>query len=363
MNQSHGIENPADYSILLTNDDGYEAPEMRQLAARLLQRGYQVTVVAPLVNQSACAQKLTMNTPLSLVRQQDILAETTENGKNGALNRAMVFSLSGTPSDCVVAALEPRSGVLHQNGISASLVISGINQGPNLGSDVMYSGTFAAARQAGVYGFPSLASSIATYDKILPECIEKAIDATVFVAERLLRNLPTALPNRFRDLTDPLQHHDPEYVPADESEALHLLRDALAHGDLLVNLNVAKEWKGAFATCRLGAVFYRDVLRVPAAGADSRGQEGSVPVGTKAEIAIGGGIIMQVRDVPNSDIDAIEANKASISTLNCWPETHPLQVSPLIMQYALRSTEEGLPTWLCPGDAKILAGTRSPMDE
>ena len=325
-----GSDAGSHHSVLVTNDDGYDSKLLQRLTQKLLQGGYNVIVVAPESNQSACAQKLTMGSPLKIVKRDDIL-----QGKS----RAFVYTVSGTPSDCVIAALEPQSGILNQLGITISMVISGINAGPNLGSDIMYSGTFAAARQAGVYGFPSLASSLATYEEFSDEDMDRAVDATLQVAQVVLQKLPPVLPNRFRDATDPLTHHDPEYEPTSTGEAHELLRDAVAHGDIVLNLNVAKNWNGDFSTCRLGAVFYRDVLR-------TAGDLPKEPGDCEAEVRIGGGIIVQVRDVPLSDIDTVDAGGASISTLNCWPESHPLQVSPLVMSHALVGDSQGIPAYL-----------------
>jgi 5'-nucleotidase len=123
--------------ILLTNDDGVHAPGIKALAARLSSQGM-VYVVAPDREVSACGQSLTLKHPLR--------AEKIEE---------RVYSVDGTPADCVNLALVkllPRR---------PDLVVSGINRGANLGEDVFYSGTVGGAREGTFFGLPSMAISLA----------------------------------------------------------------------------------------------------------------------------------------------------------------------------------------------------------
>lgn len=108
-------------NILISNDDGYLAPGIQELARRIRRFG-NVTVVAPEQNHSGASNSLTLNRPLSVRQVQ-------EN----------VFFVNGTPSDCVHIAL---TGLLPQK---PDIVLSGINCGQNMGDDVLYSGTVAAA--------------------------------------------------------------------------------------------------------------------------------------------------------------------------------------------------------------------------
>ena len=109
--------------ILITNDDGYAAPGIRALA-RELARVAQISVVAPDRNKSGASNSLTLTRPLR--------AERSSEGS---------YYIDGTPTDCVHLAL---SGLLDD---SPDMVVSGINAGPNLGDDVLYSGTVAAAME------------------------------------------------------------------------------------------------------------------------------------------------------------------------------------------------------------------------
>jgi 5'-nucleotidase len=121
--------------ILLTNDDGIEAEGLNTLE-EVLQDLAHIVVVAPDQERSAVSHGLTVRTPLSL-----------EEIKNDH------YILNGTPADCVIMAL--RRLFIQM----PDLVISGINHGANLGDDIMYSGTVAAAREASRHGIPAIAIS------------------------------------------------------------------------------------------------------------------------------------------------------------------------------------------------------------
>jgi 5'-nucleotidase len=127
-------------SILLTNDDGIEAEGLRTLEEVLKDLAFLI-VVAPDQERSAVSHGLTLRARLSL---NEIKADH--------------YVVSGTPADCVICALR------HLFVQTPDLVISGINHGANLGDDIMYSGTVAAAREAAHHGIPSIAVSQA-YDE------------------------------------------------------------------------------------------------------------------------------------------------------------------------------------------------------
>jgi len=122
--------------ILISNDDGYTAPGIEALAASL-SKFADVTVFAPEVNHSGASNSLTLNRPLFV-----------KEAANG------FFYVNGTPSDCVHVAL---TGVLKQK---PDLVVSGINNGANMGDDTLYSGTVAAATEAYLFGIPAIAFSL-----------------------------------------------------------------------------------------------------------------------------------------------------------------------------------------------------------
>ncbi|OZI34402.1 5'/3'-nucleotidase SurE [Bordetella genomosp. 10] len=124
--------------ILVSNDDGYTAPGLVALVEALRGLG-ELTVVAPEVNHSGASNSLTLNRPLSV-----------REAANGFLY------VNGTPSDCVHVAL--TGGLVPAR---PDLVVSGINNGANMGDDTLYSGTVAAATEGYLFGIPAIAFSLA----------------------------------------------------------------------------------------------------------------------------------------------------------------------------------------------------------
>ena len=123
--------------FLVSNDDGYRAPGIRLLAETLAKRG-KVTVVAPERDRSGASNSLTLDNP--------IRAHRADNG---------FMFVEGTPTDCVHLAV---TGLLDEE---PDMVVSGINAGANLGDDVHYSGTVAAAMEGRFLGLPAIAVSLA----------------------------------------------------------------------------------------------------------------------------------------------------------------------------------------------------------
>lgn len=121
--------------ILISNDDGYLAPGIIALAEALAPIA-EIVVVAPDSNRSASSNSLTLERPLFVIRAQD-----------------NIYHVNGTPSDCVHIAL---TGLLPWK---PDMVVSGINQGQNMGDDTLYSGTVAAATEGYLFGIPSFAFS------------------------------------------------------------------------------------------------------------------------------------------------------------------------------------------------------------
>jgi 5'-nucleotidase len=122
-------------NILISNDDGYLAPGIIALAEALAPIA-EIVVVAPDSNRSGSSNSLTLDRPLSVYR--------ADNG---------FYFVNGTPSDCVHVAL---TGGL---SFKPDLIVSGINQGQNMGDDTLYSGTVAAATEGFLFGIPAIAFS------------------------------------------------------------------------------------------------------------------------------------------------------------------------------------------------------------
>ena len=125
--------------VLVSNDDGVDAPGIRVLADGLRAAGHEVTVVAPDRDRSGASNSLTLDQP---VRVKEL-----EGG---------VWGVGGTPPDCVHLAL---TGLLDAD---PDIVVSGINSAANLGDDVIYSGTVAAAMEGRFLGLPAIAMSLVT---------------------------------------------------------------------------------------------------------------------------------------------------------------------------------------------------------
>ena len=148
--------------FLISNDDGLSAPGIQVLSERIRQLG-SVTIVAPDQNRSGASNSLTLDSP---IRIREIDKHT--------------FRVSGTPTDCVHIAL---TGLLDKD---PDMVLSGINAGANLGDDVIYSGTVAAAMEGRFLGLPALALSLVFEDK--PRHYETAAEAAARLVEQLRKD-------------------------------------------------------------------------------------------------------------------------------------------------------------------------------
>jgi len=141
--------------ILISNDDGYQSPGLRILAGALEHFG-DIAVVAPDRDRSGASSSLTLSTPVKVRR--------LENG---------FVCVEGTPTDCVHIAI---TGFLDQE---PDIVVAGINHGPNLGDDVIYSGTVAAAMEGRFLGLPAMAVSIDAYDPMYLSSAARVVSSLV----------------------------------------------------------------------------------------------------------------------------------------------------------------------------------------
>jgi 5'-nucleotidase len=226
--------------VLLSNDDGLSSPGLYALRDALSLQA-EVVIVAPETEQSASSHSLSLHRPLRL-------------RKAGA----GVFALDGTPADCVYLALYGGTRVLSR---PPDLVVSGINRGMNLGQDVFYSGTIAAAREGALRGIPAIAVSA-----------HPSLDVSAI-------------------------------APVCARIALDLL--GLSGGDLpapLVSLNVPPAWTGEVRATRLGQRIYEEIVDVRF---DPRGRE---------YIWIGGPGFRHVREA-GTDTDAYDDGAASLTPL------------------------------------------------
>jgi 5'-nucleotidase len=225
--------------ILLSNDDGIDSPYLTELADAIDARtGGEAFVIAPERQRSAMSHTITLHKPLRV----------TEHGKNR-------FAASGSPVDCVylgLMKLAPRR---------PALVVSGINDGFNLGTDVHYSGTVGAAVEGGLRGVSSIAISLAPHAL---ESLSTAVDLGVALVSALLAN------------------------PRDRA--------------VVLNVNVPANAAGRYRWTRLGKRYYEDDVHERT---DPRG---------KSYFWIGGGL-GGVEEMSGSDCEAVGDGVASITPL------------------------------------------------
>lgn len=169
--------------LLLSNDDGYKAPGINTLASALSSHGHEVYIVAPMTEKSGASASFSMQRETALLKLSE-----------------RVYALDANPVNCVIAACR---GLFPD--IQFDAVLTGINRGPNIGTDVMYSGTCGAARQAAVYGYPAIALSM-TYTDLNYSKLEKEGDRLKYgsLADFTAKNLEKliALCKKFRHLEE-----------------------------------------------------------------------------------------------------------------------------------------------------------------
>jgi 5'/3'-nucleotidase len=161
--------------ILLTNDDGIDAPGIRTLKRVLEEAGHEIMVIAPDKEQSAASHSITLHEPLRIIERSKL-----------------EYAITGSPADCIILA----SRVILKE--TPDLVISGINGGGNMAEDILYSGTVAAALEAMFMGYRSIAISIASHTEqkfetaaeILKQLLDKGLHELIGEKEVFNINVP-----------------------------------------------------------------------------------------------------------------------------------------------------------------------------
>lgn len=307
--------------LLMTNDDGIEEPVFLKLVEALNRAGYPIVVFAPASNHSATGMRLNLGKPLKFANRDDLksslsLSETPLH----------MFSLDGTPCDCIIAALDGGLA-LKVPGVTPTLVVSGINIGPNMSQDSWHSGTMAAAREAGLYGMPAIASSWSSFD---PEGIELGISATVDLVQEIVKILPPKAENICRKMVNTQEPHLSSWPHDSEmAEPISALKSAFISGDIMLNLNVPTDWNSEYMSTRLGMRWYRNAVLF-------EGDESTFTIG---------GAEVDFTPVENGDCDADQMGFASISVLPTWPQTHPLAIDDRLLAWSLANSR-GIPCWI-----------------
>ncbi|CEH33947.1 5'/3'-nucleotidase SurE [Romboutsia lituseburensis] len=233
-------------NILITNDDGIRADGIIELA-KAMSNIANVYVVAPESQRSATGHAITIHSPIMV--NEEFIADNIN-----------AYSISGTPADCVKLGIE---GIFKD--IDIDLVLSGINNGPNLGTDVIYSGTASAAIEGLVQNKPSIAISYNEFN-VTKETYREASKHVVKIVDSV-------------------------------KDKLNILEDCI------LNVNIPnKEIKGTKVTV-LGERKYENVM-----------EERYSPYG-KRYFWIGGKI-KNIEQVENNDIDCVEEGYISITPVN-----------------------------------------------
>lgn len=154
-------------SILVTNDDGYDAPGILTLARAMRELG-DVEITAPSTNQSQSGHKITLFQNIAYARHL-------------CADNIPAVALAGSPADCIAAAL---LGLVNHK---PDIVVSGINRGENMGQDLTYSGTVTAALEASIQGLPAVAFSLSTSDGDHPKQYEVAAQIAVLIVRKVLK--------------------------------------------------------------------------------------------------------------------------------------------------------------------------------
>ena len=303
--------------VFVTNDDGIEAPGIQALIRELNIQGYPLFVLAPSTEQSATGMRISVRKKLKVTNRRDI-ADKLQTNQNVPLK---MYSLDGSPCDCVIAALDGGIKILEPD-LMPTICISGVNQGPNISVDIMHSGTVSAARESALYGLPSIAVSLATYEH---SNFEYSVKGAVKVLKSCLEFLPLT-PSDF------LRKNGSKLSMSLNSD-LESIRKNFAHGNIFLNLNAPVKWNGKFSTVSLGSRWYRNAIR------SHELEDGSMA------FEVGAAEIIE-EEIPNSDCFSVNLGEYAISPISSWPVNHPLGVTRAVLDAATISGENGLPIWL-----------------
>lgn len=250
-------------NILLVNDDGYKAEGINALDKVFSSRGHFVSVVSPRVEQSGKSHSLSILGSVNVIEY-----------------KPNHFSLTGSPADCVIYGL--YSGFLKKE---PDLIISGINHGYNISTDIIYSGTCGAARQAALYGYKAIAISEGTY-------MQKASEGVV------------------ENLNEGFDFERTATFLADNLDIFLSHLDSKA----FLNINVPHSFDGTWELAQIGEIKYHDKFRF------EKKNDGSVDIiNTQVQIEY-----KKRESEYLNDFEVVSLGKASVSYVNLIPTiSHP----------------------------------------
>jgi 5'-nucleotidase len=245
-------------TILLTNDDGYQSEGIAVLESYLLRAGHEVWVCAPSHERSASSHSMTL-------RENIVVTEYSP----------LHFHCSGTPADCI---LYSGKGRLFPH--VPDLVVSGINHGYNISTDILYSGTVGAASEAALLGIKAIAIS----------CTRDVSGEFPFVnaARFLVEHLSAFLP--------------------------------LCNPQTVLNINMPPEWNGNWKACRLSHLEYQDAVERQEQDEKTTFDANAARFGTSVILSLKGGISpVPIELVEGTDFQAVSDGYASVSALSVMP--------------------------------------------
>ena len=252
-------------------------------------------MVSPATEQSASGMRLSLRQNLKFEERQDIAGSLSK--PDGPPLR--MFSLDGTPCDCVIVAID--GGLSHWvPEMKPAICISGNNQGPN----------------------PSIATSLSTYQH---SNFEDTSKATIEVIEAAVEVLPPIAENMLRPDGSKTEIHG-------ENNRERIV-SSFKNGDLMLNINAPETWTNGFQTVSLGVRWYHNAIEL--AHTSTTG----VAYGFKAAR-------IEDEDIPNTDCNAVNSGAVAITPLSCWPANHPLGLPQGLLEAATKQGNKGLPFWV-----------------
>lgn len=244
--------------ILLTNDDGYQSKGITVLEKALVQAGHEVWVCAPSHERSASSHAMTLRGEITITEYAP-----------------MHYHCSGTPADCMLYA---RKGNIFSS--DPDLVISGINHGYNISTDILYSGTVGAAREAVLTGLKAMALSC-TRDEGGHYAFDKAAK---FVVDHLSELYP------------------------------------LCTSECILNINVPSKGNGKWKPAVMSYLDYQDAVTKREDVIQKVYEESSISLGNSMVFSLTGGILpVQKCSTPETDYQAVSAGYVSITALSILP--------------------------------------------
>ncbi|NCC65258.1 MAG: 5'/3'-nucleotidase SurE [Spirochaetia bacterium] len=247
--------------ILLTNDDGYQSEGLRVLTEALVEAGHEIWVCAPNSERSAASHSMTL-------RNEIVITEYAQNR----------YYCSGTPADCILYASKGK--IFPQ---SPDLVISGINHGYNISTDILYSGTVGAAREAALTGLRSMAVSCAR-DENGNFPFERA---AAFVVENLAKFYP------------------------------------LTTSSCIININVPAKGNGKWKSGVLSYLDYHDAVQTKSEEQTRYFDTSAVRFGTSVVLSLKGGVTpVQRCETQSTDYQAVKDGFISVTALSILPPVY-----------------------------------------